>query len=314
MGTAYQGDLRELVTEPGEPLDRPYILCPLHDDKNRPSMRVYADGAHCFTCGGHLHRDQFSQLFDARELTSAKLRAGLGRPKTPTRVALNPRVVAQAAHETLIHGKENLLPLEWLTKRGIRRVTIYDYQLGYNGVAFTLPVFDSPPFHPDYKVLNVRYRRDDAVAPFIDMKYWGLRGYNDLTLYPYPSDAEVAFLTEGEFDALLLRQYHLPAFSWINGSSILPTKEQWQHFFPNLQVLIRVGDQDVAGRAGSHSLLHGKHINHGLGFREGFCAFFPDVPVHDVIWDVALGKDVTAVYQNHPLEFERIIEHLERFK
>lgn len=327
--TVYQGDLRELVTEPGEPLDRPYILCPLHEDKHRPSMRVYADGAHCFTCGGHLHRDQFSQLFDARELTTAKLRSGMGRPKLPKRVSLDPQVVARAAHLQLrslpVMGSP---PWKYLYDRGINLTFVDKYQIGYNGVAFTLPVFDIPPFSPDYRILNVRYRRDDEVAPYIDMKYWGLRGYNDLMLYPHICDHEVAFLTEGEFDALLLRQYHLPAFSWVNGSSVMPTKEQWDAFFPALRVLIRVGDQDAAGRKGSDRLLNGYDAK---GFdavstrvfgkalppvphREGFCDHFPDIPVHDVVWDERLGKDVTAVYQNRYDEFAHIVEHLERFR
>lgn len=330
--TVYSGDLRELVTEPGEPLDRPYILCPLHDDKNRPSMRVYADGAHCFTCGGHFNRKDFSEQFDSRELTTAKLRAGMGRPKLPKRVALNPRVVAEAAHKTLVAEPLQMSQtraMDWLYERGIGQETVEQYMLGHNGAAFTLPVFDSPPFHPDYKVLNVRYRRDDGVAPYIDMKYWGLRGYNDLMLYPWCCADEVAYLTEGEFDALLLRQYGLPAYSWINGSSIMPTKEQWQAFFPNLKELIRVGDQDEAGRKGSDILLNGytakgydalstrvfgKALPPAAPHRDGFRDFFPQIPAHDIPWDLRLGKDVTALYQQNPEDFDSIIDHLERFK
>ena len=326
MGTVYFGDLRELVVEPGEALDRPYILCPLHDDKNRPSMRVYADGAKCFTCGGYLNRTEFSRLFDEREITSAKLRGGVERKKSPTRVPLDPAVIARLAHESLVRCDPMGPEHRWLAQRGIHERTITYYGLGHNGVAFTLPVYNLPPMDPDNRVMNVRYRRDDVVAPFIDMKYWGLRGYNDLMLYPFICDQEVAFLTEGEFDALLLREHGLPAFSWINGSSIMPTQEQWQHFFPNLQVLVRVGDQDAAGRKGSEVLLHGLNIP---GFdatrlfnsrlpashhRPGFCDFFPERPVHNVVWDQELGKDVTAYYQKNALAFDALIEHLEGFK
>lgn len=317
MGTVYDGDLRELVVEPGEPLDRPYILCPYHDDKNRPSMRVYENGAHCFTCGVHLNRREFSARFDEKELTTAKFRGGMERKKLPKRVALDPAVVAKVAHEKLMRTDAMGLERHWLRQRGIFENLTEQLGLGHNGVAFTLPVYDVHPFTPDYKVLNVRYRRDDAVAPFIDMKYWGLRGFNDLMLYPCRCDEEVAYLTEGEFDALLLREHGLPAFSWINGSSSMPTKEQWQHFFPHLKVLVRVGDQDTAGRTGSDRLLNGYerplHFRNERSHQSGFRDYFPDTEVHNVTWDLSLGKDVTAYYQQNALAFDALIDHLEGF-
>ena len=318
MGTVYDGDLRELVVEPGEALDRPYILCPLHDDKHRPSMRVYPDGAHCFTCGGHFNRAQFSAQFDGRQLTTAKLRGGFERKKLPTRVPLDPAVVARLAHETLLRGDAMSPERRWLAQRGIHETILEQYRLGHNGVAFTLPVYNLPPEDPDLRVMNVRYRRDDAVAPFIDMKYWGLRGYNDLMLYPHVCFDEVAYLTEGEFDALLLREHGLPAYSWVNGSSVMPDKSRWNTFFPNLRVLVRVGDQDAPGRTGSDRLLNGYarplHFRNESGHQPGFRDYFPDKEAFNVPWDEAMGKDVTAYYQKNALAFDALIDHLEGFK
>jgi hypothetical protein len=91
-------------------------------------------------------------------------------------------------------------PLGYLCqKRGLRASTLGRYRLGWDGEAFTLPVFG-----PGGKLVNLRRRR---LAPLA--KPIGLRGRGS-QLYPDVPAGRGVLLLAGEFDALLARQKGLP--------------------------------------------------------------------------------------------------------
>lgn len=281
----YTGDLRDLVAEESYSADRPvYVLCPVHDDNNRPSLAVYHDHAHCYTCGAHLSRRAFSDAYSAEAKWQAKLRRQTGavrRVSTPT---------IQVDVEALIRSSQAILQSagdkrEYLHQRGLSDITISTYQLGYSGSAYTIPLLDDPR--------TVRFRRDDAVTTDGN-KYWGLRGQNDTRLYPHTPNGPVVTLTEGEFDALLLRQYGHNAFSLTNGNLALPPKEWLQEVFANRLVTL-VRDQDKAGREGSERLYHALVE---AGVRAEVFSWSPDF-YH--------GKDVTEVWQHSPEHFEQLL-------
>lgn len=281
----YTGDLRDLVAEESYSADRPvYVLCPVHDDNNRPSLAVYNDHAHCYTCGAHLSRRQFSDAYSAEAKWQAKLKRQTGavrRVSTPT---------VQVDVEALIRSSQAILQSagekrEYLHQRGLSDITIYTYQLGYSGSAYTIPLLDEPR--------TVRFRRDDAVTTDGN-KYWGLRGQNDTRLYPHAPSGPVVLLTEGEFDALLLRQHGHNAFSLTNGNLAMPPKEWLREVFANRFVTL-VRDQDKAGREGSERLYRALVE---AGVRAEVFSWSPDY---------YQGKDVTEVWQHSPEHFERLL-------
>lgn len=294
MATVCEGDLRTLVVDKWTTLtdDTPvYIYCPRHEDKSRPSMRVYPDGAHCFTCGAHLNRREFSALFDERELTSAKLLADTWTHTRSTKPRVDPYTAARAAHESLMQHLEGDETWAWLEGRGLDADMARRYTLGHNGVAYTLPVFDAAG-----EVVTVRYRRDDAVAPHL-FKFWGLKGFNGTALYPWPAQQPTTALTEGEMDALLLRKHGVAAYSFTNGARAVPSREELRRMLPATKHVLLVRDQDVPGKEGTANLI-------------------PVLSEAGIVWttfswDLSLGKDATALWQRHDSRFPDLVTELQ---
>lgn len=284
--STYPGDLRDLVDADWRSTGLPvYMFCPAHTDRSRPSMRVYSDGAHCFTCGAHLFRDQFSALFSSREQTAALIhQAGYSHKAIPRREQVPPGRLALLAHDLL---RDNDAQLDYLERRGISRTLVDLYGLGHYGPAYTLPVHDDAG-----RVITVRFRRDDAVPSDLP-KYWGMRGINDTYLYPIHGPLPPAVvLTEGELDTLLLRRYGLPAFTFTNGThgflkADLPT------LFQRVETVVLMRDQDDAGRASSLLLV-------------AALSMVPSVLNED--WPLSEGKDVTELWQNNSRWFPSLLE------
>lgn len=283
----YTGDLRQLVWDQWtDKSSDPYIYCFKHNDKRRPSMRVYPDGAHCFTCGAHVFRKEFLEHFTEEELTSAKLVfsrniRGPAKPTIPLRVQM------EFSHRMLLTRPEKR---QWLYDRGITDTTIQEMQLGHNGPAYTLPVFS-----PAGELIGLRFRRDDSENPDAD-KYWGVKGQPPVQVYwtkPLNYD-KVFIMTEGEFDALLLRQEGLPVFSLTNGCLAGLKNLSWLDSFPNLGKLVLCGDQDVAGR-------------------QAMARYQSALPVATTIIEWSGGtKDITQLWQDDRPHYHDIVEQLRR--
>lgn len=289
--TTYQSDLRELVLEDGEVLDEEvplYVFCPLHKDTRRPSLAVYYDHAYCYTCAEFFTRKRFSENYSEIEKTSAFIKSENIRRVRRPRQEVDPRAVACAAHTLLRRNQEKL---DWLYARGLNDSTIDAWQLGHNGPAYTLPVFEGG------EIVTVRFRRDDVECPFLD-KYWGLVGYNSTMLYGiHPgSTLPVAVMTEGEFDALLLWQHGIPAFSLTNGDKSW-RKLNWIAPLERVQRLILCRDQDVAGKTATEGLIDAVH------------EALPTLIIHPLGWNCQ-GKDVTELWQLNPRGFALLVERL----
>lgn len=294
MTDLYRGDLRELVVEKWTvltPTTPVYVYCPQHEDRHRPSMRVYPDGAHCFTCGAHLSRRAFSQLFSEEEHSAARLLAPTIRREYKKRSSVDVAAVALAGHKLLL---ANLEKREWLYKRGITDATIDRFLLGHYGAAYTLPVLDD-----DGEPVTIRFRRDDEEAPEAP-KYWGLAGSNSTQLFPDWSLGMVAVMTEGEFDTLLLQQEGLPSFSLTNGCRSGEHLDQWVGRLANVQRLILCRDQDHPGREATDAL----------------CALleqrFPALDTIHIVWESHL-KDVSELWQYDPSLYRGTIERVRSF-
>lgn len=292
--TVYTGDLRELVWESWD--DRtadPYIYCPKHTDTHRPSMRVYPDGAKCFTCGAYLGRREFSALFDSEHHTAAKL---LTRPThtAKRRSTVDPKTLMLSAHALLL---KNPAKLEYLHKRGLTLDTIERWKLGWNGPAYTIPVFDVLD-GTEGDPVTIRFRRDDAECRD-GHKYWGLAGTNSTQWFGHPVYPELdgaLVMLEGEFDTLLLLQEGLPAFTTTNGCRA-GEKLTWLPSLQYVDTLVLARDQDVPGRESSEVLCERIHAER------------PDLRVINLRWNSAY-KDITELWQHDPALYAAVVDRL----
>lgn len=282
--STYDGDLRELYTDEDlSPTTAVYIHCPMHVDKRRPSMRVYSDGAKCFTCGAYLSRRSLLEKAEPERITAAKTGSS-GRSTKAARPELRVeeiRVLARMAHQNMSFDA-----MGYFEGRGLRPETITRYMLGHYGYGFTVPVFNSE----DGEVLTVKFRRDDYIADQDTPKYWGLRGHNEPRVYPWPVTLEepTIVLVEGEFDALVLRQTGIPAYTLTSGAA------SWskisQATFPAGTHVILLYDNDEAGR---EALAHlPGHLE-----RMGYTSSLVTLP--------STAKDVSAMAMEEPEAFER---------
>jgi hypothetical protein len=98
----------------------------------------------------------------------------------------------------------------WLHERALEGETIEQYELGFDGRAFTIPIRDE---RGELVNLRRRYLSPAAGAP----KMTGLRGRGS-HLYPLSALAapqtDTLVLCEGELDALLLNQLEIPAVTF----------------------------------------------------------------------------------------------------
>jgi len=286
----YTGDLRELVVEKWSVLtpDTPvYVYCPKHEDSLRKSMRVYPNGAYCFTCRARLNRAEFSALFSGPERTAAKLLAGTLERKRCFRPKVNIPAVVQAGCSLLL---TNPYKREWLHRRGLTDETIEYYQLGHYGTAYTIPVYNSIG-----EVKTVRFRRDDEEAPEAP-KYWGIKGESGTLVYPgIQFVGRIAVMTEGEFDALLLRQEGLPAFSLTNGCRAGERLKDWAWVLAHTERLIMCRDQDIAGQDATESLC------------ELLAQQYPQLDMLVVGWE-GHEKDVSELWQRSPERYTDVID------
>ena len=220
------------------------ILCPWHDDHN-PSMHVYRDHAHCFSsiCGITVDGIKMAQQMYDMDFTEAVefLRQYKGK-----RVDSSVRETAQplAWQVAASYYKEmNREGRQWLRARGIRREISDALRLGWTGRAISIPHISGG------KVWNIKYRVLPEYLMDREPKYNSHKHQPFPT--PYPSDflktafplTGVFFLTEGEFDTILLLQTGLPSLA-VGGAShsLLKWKEQLSG-----KTLLVVYDQDNPG-------------------------------------------------------------------
>lgn len=290
--STFDGDLRELYTDEDlSPTTAVYIHCPMHVDKRRPSMRVYAEGAKCFTCGAYLSRRALLEKAEPDRITAAKLHSS-GRSQKVARPELRVeeiRVLARIAAEVSTPDE-----LSYFENRGLTPETVGRYWLGHYGFGYTIPVFSSDGGMVN-DIVTVKFRRDEYLAYDDTPKYWGLRGHNEPRVYPWPVPAEEKhiILVEGEFDCLILRQAGLSAYTLTSGAA------SWnkinQTTFPTHTHITLLYDSDEAGlEAEGHLLEHLPKMGYGadsLGLPPGV-------------------KDISELAVEHPDQFNEFVHLL----
>lgn len=136
---------------------------------------------------------------------------------------------------------------EWLNARAISNPIINNAKIGWNGTAITIPIFDV-----DGNFSFFKYRKDPdnkTEGP----KYWYEKGH-DAMLYRSHliKNAKQIFITEGEFDSLVLASKGISAVSSTGGAGTFP--DEWVDILRDREVFICY-DYDDAGRKGSIRLM-----------------------------------------------------------
>jgi len=247
--------------------------CPFHTDKH-PSLGVsMVEGNwHCFQCGSG--GDAGAWLWKYRRVKTPKSqnRLAINLPRVVEKVTTSPNEIWQLRAQNLLHEwTANLWcspgqnARAYLYGRGLKGEILERVQVGYNpidrfeplekwglkpsspdGSAIFIPAGICIPWIIDGKVCKINIRRSRAHPKYLQIKgsqpaIFGLKSLKDHS---------VAFLGEGEFDAMLLEQDagDLVGVCTLGSASCRHFSSQWLSYFLSCQRIFLVGDNDKAGR------------------------------------------------------------------
>ena len=140
----------------------------------------------------------------------------------------------------LIANKPKMKAL--MDQRGFERKTVIEWELGWDGSRYTIPVRDA-----EGELVNVRrYQMGGGGTN----KMLNLPGHGSAALFrpDILRDNEQIVLTEGETDCILLNQLGVPAVTHTAGAGTF--RAQWAQFFVDKDVWVCY-DADDAGRKGA---------------------------------------------------------------
>lgn len=232
-------------------------LCPLHNDKDTPSLTVYllTNSWACF--GGCQGRNGHHNGGDGIDFI--RQRYGYSYPQAVKWIEDNFSLLNIKAELPEIKKPEpKIVPHNWVTywhsrleehreyyhSRGFEDWFINREMWGWDGHRYTLPVWEGEPGNSE--VLGVRRRRPDSSSDN-SSKYVGLKEMNPPTIWGrwYCREAKSILAFAGEFDSALSNQDGLSSFSLVNGMKALETfPPNWPNlWFPNSTQMIAVFDK-----------------------------------------------------------------------
>jgi DNA primase len=223
------------------------MFCKWHPDEVTPNLVIYPDHAYCFACNKYADAIEVIQTvygysfeeavrFLVRHQNTANYRKYL-----PS--AIDPEMV-RAMQNKLIELPEDSPQWEFLLGRGLAYPTIHMFAVGCTDTEISIPHMVQG------EVRNVKYRLLPGVSEDLP-RYRSMSGRPLTDLYPhdhilrYAEESNILILTEGEFDAMLLRQSLLPAASMPHG--VNGRLAQWYSDFSMFQQVWVAFDQDPAG-------------------------------------------------------------------
>lgn len=147
----------------------------------------------------------------------------------------------ERAQEALWHKE---FPFEWLLARGLSESTIEKYLLGWDEKRRAIVI---PYLNALGDVRRIRYRNFEGDTKYI----WG-EGEKGAHLFHVKATRKPElWMTEGEFDAMLLAQIGLPSVA-VPGSKLF--KPEWKYLFAYCKKLTVVFDPDEAGVEGAQRI------------------------------------------------------------
>lgn len=276
MQVSRQVDLRALTGAKGN--RTVFVQCPFHNDTDA-SLFVDSDHGYCFGCKRYVRRYAMAALllglWDGKPETElSAVRTVIGRletgtiafPSPPTGLygvhgvvqgrQYNDNEVAQMAatfHRYLmadntIDAHTGVPMLQFFkTWRGYNERTIEQYQLGFTGTHFSIPVRGIQG-----AIRTIRYRAHPLLRGV--PKYEGLAGRNEPQLFSLPhvergaTDARELWVVEGEFDHIATVQLGGWCVTITNGAgSLNALPEQFARLNLSVDRWILATDQDESG-------------------------------------------------------------------
>jgi hypothetical protein len=220
-----------------------YLHCPLHEDVRRSaSLNIDKGVFYCNICGGM----SFTELLRRQPEWVIGLHATNGKTLNLNGAVAKPiRRITDGMiagwHSALL---SNPAALAWLReRRGLNLRTAQEFELGYvNERLYSIPVRS---YEGD--IWNIRYYdpnpRDDK------RKIWGETGYNSpCRLFPlsvFAQEPHEIVICEGEWDALLLNQFGIPAITRTGAADVWIA--EWGQWFAGRIVYV-CHDRDTKGQ------------------------------------------------------------------
>jgi hypothetical protein len=205
-----------------------------------PSLSINMDNGlwKCFSCGASGDVYTFYQEVHKVGFTEAKSAIeGLAKPPIPRETIDNYKRILHGA-DTRIHFLE--------TKRGLHKRTIEEYDVGFDGERYTIPI-------KDHTGSFVNIRRYDPGAKSGD-KVRNIPDRGTVRLFPWSNVLkDPIVLVGGEMDCLLANQMGLNAMTTTAGE--LSWHDSWNRLFIGKTVYIMY-DKDDTGRRGAKKVAH----------------------------------------------------------
>lgn len=138
----------------------------------------------------------------------------------------------------------------WLLDRGLTAESIWEFQLGYNRGRNAIYI----PYLVDELEIAHRWR---LLSPGDGPKYLSPRGqqshiYNvQATAAPAGAEYYHVYVTEGEFDCMILRQLGHAA---VGIAGVTSFRKEWRYLFEDCDAVTICFDQDEAGERGANRL------------------------------------------------------------
>jgi len=275
MGTSYRDralarlDMLAFLAKQGVEIGKPVgpnevrFRCPFHDDKN-PSANANTETKlwSCHTCdkggsaidflmeGGAEYRAALAAVgeFAGLEPLGHHSRSnGAGGAPSPAPIQKTKGKLTEANVKAWFEaGQRNPELVRWFHEhRGYTDETVALYQLGWDGQRVTIPVRDE-----DGDLVNVRrYLRDAGGEQGKMIPLMGGSGPDVTTrLFPGEKLPEEAILVEGEWDAIIGRQYGLDTVTVTAGAGIW--NPSLTPLFKDRKVIL-LYDNDEAGQKGA---------------------------------------------------------------
>ena len=242
--------------------------CPFHADGKTPSLGVANNRWKCFGCGKSgdaidwLREREGLGFRDACERlgTMSFLPASPPFFQTQPSVQLIPSESWQHQAESVVSASEAALwsdagarARSWLKRRGLTDDTVSRWHLGFNGVSQKIAGLWVPrgiviPCLAGGQVWYLKVRRATSQPKYIQVKGSQLALFGADTL----SGRDVATVTEGEFDAMLLHQEAGDLVGVVTlGSASARLPDAWVPHLLGVKRLLIAYDTDTAGSEGA---------------------------------------------------------------